>query len=674
MEMLVLLIPLLPLAAFLLNVAFFRNNRPIAAGLSISAVAGSFLLSFWAFLGLDPEAGPKVIEFTWLSVTSTVFGNFSISVGVLIDALVILMLFVVTLVALMVNIYSWGYMSEDKSLPKFFSFLSLFTFSMLGLVVSPNLFQMYIFWELVGLCSYLLIGYYYTTNAAASAGKKAFIVNRIGDFGMFVGILLLTCYLGGVDFIFLKENIAAWPLLAPDWLPLGVVALLLFCGAVGKSAQFPLHVWLPDAMEGPTPVSALIHAATMVAAGVYLVARTFFVFDAALLSSVDAIQVVGLIGAVTALMAATIACVQFDIKRVLAYSTLSQLGYMMMAFGAGAAGVGAGMFHLYTHAFFKALLFLGAGAVIHSVHTNDIRQMGQLLKKMPVTGWTFLVACLSIAGLPPFSGFFSKDEILFTLKNSDQMFLYWTAMLVSVFTAFYMFRLFYYAFWGKSPEELKVHDVGWSMKIPLIFLAVLSLSSAWIALPQKGFGHYIHYERAVNFENQWQQAQALAKVNPEIKGNLKAINLWKAQIKTWPSEIKASTDRSFHWHSEIWVPAVLAAFAGIFLGLVIYVWRLWSVESITGRLGFLYRLVYNKYYVDEIYMWLISKVYFRVSKIILWFDRKVVDAFMNGLAWAAQSSGGLLKLLQSGQVQFYALIFLAGILTLIAAVKMTLFN
>jgi NADH-quinone oxidoreductase subunit L len=374
-------------------------------------------------------------------------------------------------------------MHEEEGIARFFMYLGLFTFSMLGLVVSPSLYQMYIFWELVGLCSYLLIGFYYTKPSANQACKKAFVVNRVGDFGMFLGILFLSYYLGTADFLELPGKVAQWPLFGPAWLPLGVVAILLFMGAVGKSAQFPLHVWLPDAMEGPTPVSALIHAATMVAAGVFMVARTYVVFDAALFSTVNAAQVVAWVGGFTSVFAATIAITQFDIKRVLAFSTLSQLGYMVMALGVGGLGVTAGTFHLFTHAMFKALLFLGSGSVIHAVHSNDIRDMGGLRKKMPITGLTFLVGCIAIAGVPPLAGFFSKDEILLALKEAHQVELYWLASSVAFLTAFYMFRLYFLTFEGSEPAHGHPHESPATMTIPLIVLALLSNRAG--SLPSK---------------------------------------------------------------------------------------------------------------------------------------------------------------------------------------------
>jgi len=550
-------------------------------------------------------------------------------------------------------------------------------------VVSPNLYQMYIFWELVGLCSYLLIGFYYTKPEANQACKKAFVVNRVGDFGMFLGILFLTYYLGSASFKELPGLVGQWPLFAPHWLPLGAVALLLFCGAVGKSAQFPLHVWLPDAMEGPTPVSALIHAATMVAAGVYLVARTYFVFDAALLSSVNAAQWVAYTGAFTSIFAATIACTQFDIKRVLAFSTLSQLGYMVMALGVGGLGVTAGAFHLFTHAFFKALMFLGAGSVIHAVHSNDMRHMGGLLKKMPVTGWTFLIGCLAIAGMPPLAGFFSKDEILLALKEAHQMKLYMLASGVALLTAFYMFRLFFMTFTGSEPEHGHPHESPWTMTLPLAILAILSVCAGWVSLPKDGhaFGDYIHFTRGAELQSDWAKATELADKNPLVPGDyVEAKKLWASSAAAAkPAEAKAEAahegaeheSHAFEWDPKVWIPATLTGLLGILLSAVVYLFKWVSADSIVSFpvIKQWHWLAYNKYYVDEFYRWMMDHVYYVISGAIAWFDRHVVDGLMNGFAWLAQFGGGIVRKLQTGRAQAYAMGTVGGMLILFAAMK-----
>ncbi len=676
------LVPLLPLAAFAVNFLFFRKNKHLAPLISVAGVAAAFGLSLYLAMGVLEHPQPVVDSFKWLDVAGGTLGNFTIKVGTLLDPLCALMLLVVTAVSLLVHVYSLGYMHDDDGIARFFMYLSLFTFSMLGLVVSPNLYQMYIFWELVGLCSYLLIGYYYKKPEANNACKKAFVVNRVGDFGMFLGILFLTYYLGTSDFQELPAKIGAWPVLGPSWLPLGVVALLLFCGAVGKSAQFPLHIWLPDAMEGPTPVSALIHAATMVAAGVYMVARTYVVFDASSFSSVNAPAVVAYVGAFTSIFAATIACTQFDIKRVLAYSTLSQLGYMVMALGAGGLGMTAGMFHLFTHAFFKALLFLGAGSVIHAVHSNDIRQMGGLLKKMPVTGITFLIACIAIAGIPPLAGFFSKDEILMALKEAHLDHLYTLASCVAFLTAFYMFRLFFLTFTGNLPQGSHAHESPTSMTFPLVMLALMSVVAGWTSLPQgKNFGHYIHYERPAGMAEQWKRSEALATAHPSERGTAAAhpiLDAAEASAAHAPEEAaEAEKSHAFEWDPAIYIPATGVGLLGILLASVMYLFKKLSPDTLINSLGGLtrgiHKLAYNKYYIDEFYAWVVYKVYFVFSKGIAWFDRHVVDGFMNGLAWLSQASGGVLKRTQSGQVQAYALAFVLGLTALLVIVRNVLF-
>ena len=646
------LVPVLPLAGFLVNFLFFRKNRAVAPLVAVGFVGAALAvsLSLAAQVFADPSA--KIDQIEWLTITNAVFGHFTIHVGTQLDALCAMMLVVVTGISTLVHIYSLGYMHDEPGIARFFMYLGLFTFSMLGLVVSPNLYQMYIFWELVGLCSYLLIGFYYTKPEANQACKKAFVVNRVGDFGMFLGILFLTYYLGTADFRELSLKIAQWPLFGPSWLPLGTVALLLFCGAVGKSAQFPLHVWLPDAMEGPTPVSALIHAATMVVAGVYMVARTYVVFDAALFSQVNAAQWVAYTGAFTSIFAATIACTQFDIKRVLAYSTLSQLGYMILALGVGGLGVTAGAFHLFTHAFFKALLFLGSGSVIHAVHSNDMRKMGGLLKKMPLTGWTFLVGCIAIAGIPPFAGFFSKDEILLALKEAHQMKLYYLASGVAFLTAFYMFRLFLMTFTGSEPAHGHPHESPATMTVPLIILAVLSIVGGWVSLDTHGhaFGDYIHYQRPAEMAPTWEKASALATQHPEAVGDyVAASKVWEAASATEAKAPEAKEaeheSHAFVWDPSVWIPATLTGLAGILLALLMYFFKVISPETVVNLplMKQWHWLAYRKYLIDELYRWLMDHVYYVLSRGIAWFDRHVIDGLMNGLAWASQAMGGTIR-------------------------------
>src|SRR5574339_435664 len=461
------LIPLLPLAGFVLLGIFGRkyfksSSGIIGTGLLLVSAALSLYAAYNYFF-VDGKVGDTyqtitAIKITWLSFSE----NVSIDMGIILDPISVMMLVVVTFVSLMVHIFSLGYMKGEERFATYFSFLALFTFSMLGLVISRNLFQIYIFWELVGISSYLLIGYYYDKPSAVAASKKAFIVTRFADLGFLVGILILAFYGETLDFNTLIANLTSQQ--SSQFLAIttasfvGVSALtwgltLVFVGGAGKSAMFPLHIWLPDAMEGPTPVSALIHAATMVVAGVYLVARLFPLY---FFSSPDALDAIMYVGSFTSLFAAVIACTQLDIKRVLAYSTLSQIGYMMVALGVsgyGEHGLGymASLFHLFTHAFFKALLFLGAGSVIHAVHSNLMTNMGGLRKQMPVTHITFLIACLTIAGIPPLSGFFSKDEILVAAFEHNKL-VFGIQWLVAGITAFYMFRLYFNIFWSSNPN------------------------------------------------------------------------------------------------------------------------------------------------------------------------------------------------------------------------------
>ena len=514
-----LLIPLLPLAGFVLLGLFGRKYFKNASGIiGTVLLLTSALLSLYTAYGYFFEIGKvdgvyeKIIAFqyTWLQFDNGV----SINMGALIDPISVMMLVVITFVSLMVHIYSLGYMKGEERFSTYYSFLGLFTFSMLGLVMSSNIFQIYIFWELVGISSFLLIGFYYEKPSAVAACKKAFIVTRFADLGFLIGILILSFYSGTLDFNTLIERLTnpdssqfqtaiASSFLGMSALTWGMV--LVFIGGAGKSAMLPFHIWLPDAMEGPTPVSALIHAATMVVAGVYLVARLFPVFA---LSAPDALQLVAYVGAITAFFAAIIACTQTDIKRVLAFSTISQIGYMMFALGVArfgqdvALGYTASMFHLFTHAMFKALLFLGAGSVIHFIHSNEMKDMGGLRKYLPVTHITFLIACLAISGIPPFAGFFSKEEILLAASQNNQ-FIYWIGMITSGLTAFYMFRLYFSIFWNKTTPSLpeKSHgEGGFVMILPLILLAIGAAFAGFIP-----FGNFVSF-RGKPFEpvSHWQ--------------------------------------------------------------------------------------------------------------------------------------------------------------------------
>jgi NADH-quinone oxidoreductase subunit L len=457
------------------------------AGLAVITILSYFTAYKYFFGGENAEEGFQKIQAfntVWLNLTD----KLHIDLGILLDPISVMMLVVITTVSLMVHIYSLGYMKGEKGFERFFAFLSLFSFSMLGLVVATNIFQMYIFWELVGVSSFLLIGFYYTKPSAVRASKKAFIVTRFADLGFLIGILILSFNTKTFDFITLTDpsGPAFSQSTSAAFMGLSVMTwsmIFIFMGGVGKSAMFPFHVWLPDAMEGPTPVSALIHAATMVVAGVYLVARMFPIFS---LTAPVALHVVAYVGAFSSLFAAIIACTQTDIKRVLAYSTMSQIGYMMLALGVsgygGHEGLGymASMFHLFTHAMFKALLFLGAGAIIHAVHSNDMTDMGGLRKYLPITHMTFLIACLTIAGIPPLSGFFSKDEILAAALHSNKL-LFAVEYLVAGLTAFYMFRLYFSIFWGKDTHYHHTpHEAPFTMTIPLMILAVGSIVTGFI--------------------------------------------------------------------------------------------------------------------------------------------------------------------------------------------------
>jgi len=546
--------------------------------------------------------------------------------GIILDPISVMMLVVVTFVSLMVHIFSLGYMKGEERFPTYYAFLGLFTFSMLGLVVSSNLFQIYMFWELVGVSSYLLIGYYYDKPSAVAASKKAFIVTRFADLGFLVGILILAFYGETLDFKTLIENLTSQQssqFLAITTASFATVSALtwgltlIFVGGAGKSAMFPLHIWLPDAMEGPTPVSALIHAATMVVAGVYLVARLFPLF---IITPVS-LSIVTVVGVVSAFLAAIIACTQTDIKRVLAYSTMSQIGYMMFALGVsgynGENGLGytASMFHLFTHAFFKSLLFLGAGVVIHFIHSNEMKDMGGLRKYLPITNLSFLIACLAIAGIPPFAGFFSKEEILLAAYNSNQI-VYWVALFTSGLTAFYMFRLYFSIFWNKPTEVHNHHGEGpFTMKFPLIILAFCSIFAGIIP-----FGEYVSSDRA-----------ALES----------------------------------HFSLKFSIPPVAFGVIGILLAMWMYKKESTKSEKISQSLGGLYKAAYKKFYIDEIYLFITQKIIFNlIGRPAAWIDKNIVDGLMNGVATATASVSGFIKGIQSGKVQSYAIYFFGGIVAL----------
>ena len=563
--------------------------------------------------GIYPTLTP--CHFEWLRFTEWLH----IDLGIMLDPISVMMLVVITTVSSMVHLYSLGYMHGEVGFQRYYAFLSLFTFSMLGLVVATNIFQMYIFWELVGVSSYLLIGFYYTRQSAVAASKKAFIVTRFADLGFLLGILLLSYYTKTFDFAtltsgevslvgttagktFLGVSVASWAM------------MLVFMGGAGKSAMFPLHIWLPDAMEGPTPVSALIHAATMVVAGVFLVARLFPIY----VTTPEVLTVITVIGAVTALYAAVVACVQTDIKRVLAFSTISQIAFMIVALGVttemnghGALGYMASMFHLFTHAMFKALLFLGAGAIIHAVHSNEMSEMGGLRKYMPITHITFLIACLAITGIPPFSGFFSKDEILAAAFEKSTFWGVWMS-LVAGLTAFYMFRLYYNIFWGKEAHhEHTPHEAPKTMSIPLIFLALVTCFAGFIP-----FGHFV---------------------------------------------TASGLSYTIHLNWAVAGTSIGIAIVGIALATWLYMKPNDKPARMAQSMSALYRWAYHRFYIDEVYMYITHKIIFRhISTPIAWFDRHVVDGTMNLMATLTQSASYHIRGLQSGRLQSYAVVFLLG--------------
>ncbi len=621
-------IPLLPFLMFLLLGLAGHKLKPKLSGLLGTFGLGiitvlSYITAFKYFFASEKIDGAyqklTALNFTWLQFTD----KLHIDMGILLDPISVMMLVVITTVSFMVHIYSLGYMKGEKGFERFFSFLSLFSFSMLGLVLATNIFQMYIFWELVGVSSFLLIGFYYEKPSAVRASKKAFIVTRFADLGFLIGILILSFNTKTFDFISLT-NPAGQAILkgsAIGFLGLSVMTwsmIFVFMGGVGKSAMFPFHIWLPDAMEGPTPVSALIHAATMVVAGVYLVARMFPIYA---ISAPVALHVVAYVGAFSSLFAAVIACTQTDIKRVLAYSTMSQIGYMMMALGVagygGNEGLGytASMFHLFTHAMFKALLFLAAGAIIHAVHSNFMTDMGGLRKYLPVTHITFLIACLTISGIPPFSGFFSKDEILAAAFQGNR-FLFYVEYAVAGITAFYMFRIYFSIFWGKDREYHHTpHEAPLTMTIPLIILA---------------FG-------------------------AAVSGFIPFNKLVTSDGKVLESELELM----------IAIPSVLIGLLGIGIASVMYKKESTLPDRVAATFKYGYKWAYNKFYIDELYLFVTKKIIFRlIADPVAWFDRHVVDATMNAIANVTQTVSFRIRGFQSGQLQKYAFVFITGVLML----------
>lgn len=618
-----ILILLLPLLSFLFLGLAGMKLKPVVAGAIGTAVLAvvallSYCTAFEYFSAGRDASGVFPTLVPWNTVWLPISRTLHIDLGILLDPISVMMLVVISTVSLMVHVYSLGYMKGERGFQRYYAFLSLFTMSMMGLVVATNIFQMYLFWELVGVSSYLLIGFYYTKKEAVAASKKAFIVTRFADLGFLVGILFYGYYAGTFSFTPDVQLLAAAGAMIP--LALG----LMFIGGAGKSAMFPLHIWLPDAMEGPTPVSALIHAATMVVAGVYLVARMFPFFVG---YAPEVLHWTAYIGAFTALYAAVVACVQSDIKRVLAFSTISQIGFMIVALGVctsadphtGGLGYMASMFHLFTHAMFKALLFLGAGCIIHAVHSNEMSAMGGLRRYMPVTHATFLIACLAIAGIWPLSGFFSKDEIL-TACFAFSPVMGWVMTGIAGLTAFYMFRLYYNIFWGRENRELhaahRPHEAPLTMTLPLLFLSAVTCVAGFIPfgklVSSDGTAYAIHIDRGVAGVSLCVAAAAIA-------------------LATWMYLRERQT----------------------------------VADALATRFRGLHKAAYHRFYIDEVYQFVTHRVIFAcISAPVAWFDRHVVDGLMNLVARVTNGVAYVIRDMQSGSVQRYCIWFLGGALGL----------
>ena len=625
-----ILILLLPFFSFLLLGVFGKWFSHKAAGLVGTAVLGvvavlAYYTAFQYFFQTPRTAEgvlPTLMPYNYQWLPFFVKG-LSFDMGIMLDPISVMMLIVITTVSLMVHIYSFGYMHGERGFQRYYAFLSLFTMSMLGLVVATNIFQMYMFWELVGVSSYLLIGFYYTSPAAIAASKKAFIVTRFADLFFLIGILIYGYYCHSFGFEFNQAGFAQGAMMLPTAL------FLMFIGGAGKSAMFPLHIWLPDAMEGPTPVSALIHAATMVVAGVFQIARLFPLW---IDYAPGTLHIVAWVGAFTAFYAAAVACCQSDIKRVLAFSTISQIAFMMVSLGVctefvtghehvGSLGYMASMFHLFTHAMFKALLFLGAGCIIHAVHSNEMSAMGGLRKYMPITHITFLIACLAISGIPPFSGFFSKDEIL-TAAFAYMPAMGWIMTAIAAMTAFYMFRLYFGIFWGTENKQLHAehtpHEAPLTMTFPLMFLAVVTCVAGFIP-----FGHFVSADgQAYDIHLDWNVAGT----------------------------------------------SIIIAVASIFLATYMYMGeRQPKADALAEKFGKLHRWAYKRFYMDEVYQYITHRIIFaHISKPIAWFDRHIIDGFFNFLAWGANALSVRIRGLQGGAVQAYAYVYLLGLLIVLA--------
>lgn len=651
----VFLILLLPLLSFLvLGLAGMKMSHKTAGLIGTTSLGLVTVLSYLtAFNYFTAErcadgAYATIVpyNFTWLPL-----GSLNFDLGIMLDPISVMMLIVISTVSLMVHIYSFGYMHGEKGFQRYYAFLSLFTMSMLGLVVATNIFQMYLFWELVGVSSYLLIGFYYPLHAAVAASKKAFIVTRFADMFFLIGILIFGYYTESFSFSFVNDLVmgdGTTPFITADAakavaaggfiLPTALV--LMFIGGAGKSAMFPLHIWLPDAMEGPTPVSALIHAATMVVAGVFQIARLFPLW---IEYAPGQMSIVVWVGVFTAFYAAAVACAQSDIKRVLAFSTISQIAFMMVALGVcmpgheavidnhGSLGYMASMFHLFTHAMFKACLFLGAGCIIHAVHSNEMSAMGGLRKYMPVTHATFLISCLAIAGIPFFSGFSSKDEII-TACFAFSPVVGWIMTGVAAMTAFYMFRLYYGIFWGTENKELHSahtpHEAPATMTVPLIVLCVITV----------GVGVYT---------------------------TLGGFLGWGGSFGSFVTA--SGTDYTIHFDAQVAATSTVIAIISILLATYIYKGEKQPIaDKLYKTFPRLHRAAYKRFYMDEVYMFVTHKIIFRcVSTPLAWFDRHVVDGAMNFMAWSTNEAGESIRSWQSGDVRRYAVWFLTGTVALV---------
>ncbi len=650
---LIWLIPAFPAIGFLINgLLGIRFPKTLTAWVACLSVIASFAVSatiFVQFLQMAPES--RVFEktvFDWI-----VSGDFKTTIGFRIDALSIIMCLIVSGVGSLIHIYSVGYMHDDPGFRRYFCYLNLFVFMMLTLVTGDNVLLMFVGWEGVGLCSYLLIGFWYEKDSAANAGKKAFIVNRIGDFGFLLGLFTLVGYLGsqGIWTLKFSELQANVHLIGPGLAT--IITLLFFVGATGKSAQIPLYVWLPDAMEGPTPVSSLIHAATMVTAGVYMIARLNFLYVLA----PTTLLVVTIVGLATAFFAATIGTAQYDIKRVLAYSTVSQLGYMFVGVGAGAYA--AGIFHLMTHAFFKGLLFLAAGSVMHAMSGElDMRKMGGLRKKTPVTYWTTFIACLAIAGVPGFSGFFSKDEILWmAFSKYDSIWFWFIGVITAGMTAFYMFRMFFSTFHGecRADEEIKhhIHESPRIMTVPLMILAVLSLIGGYVGVPAL-LGGSNHIEKWLEPVFGHHAAPATAHAG--------GFNI----ISTAFASSGGAEGAGHAIEMQLMIGAVIIGLLGIFIAWLFYVKNPNLPKKFVEKFHGLFTLVHNKYFIDELYGFIFVRGLFKLGRFCKdFFDEMIIDGIVNGIASLLAGVGGIIRKVQTGMVQGYAFAVILGAIVVI---------